>query len=386
MNNPWEDNWNPYIEYVPLSKKLNLRGMDIMEKEQEKNNLRIPTLKVGTTGYEIINILSKYEYYSEKYLVDLIEKKQDTIRKTVKQLERNGYLVRKKGLLGENVLCLSRFGKDVLELYQDTKATTPKKITRLANRAVANMMFDESCPYSRNNELVKETFYQTKQEIIEQFPECPKAINASRFTGVYHHYGRLMMVFKLGSSMFWQENAERQVRDYLEQQIFHKPISNAIFLIESYEEEAMKFLIPTENEKTKTGKTLRESLELASCYEKAFMFTTDKTGINQLMLFRSIADIENMFLEAVFEDDQKSDTADSIIDGQIDGCDCIVLFTGDIIQIKKIHRMLDNNLLNEVVIICYDFQEEFLRKAFPWQDRIVFSSYSLSELREVFSP
>ena len=377
-----EVNWNPYIDRVPVSKKIrqDLRGFDIMAKNKAS---RTPTLKFGTTGYDVIKILMDYKYYPEDKLHELIPDKQpDTIRKTVKALENAGYILRKKGYGGNTVITLSRLGKDILNIQSEDTATTPKKITRMATLSVVNMMFRKSIPLKfwegKENEI-----YISKQDIIAENIGCKQALTASRFTGVYKHFGKIMPVYKLGLSMYWQENAERQTKEYLENRIFGSPITSAIFLIENYQIEAMKFIEPFEDERETTGKALRESLELSSCYEKVFMFTTDRTGIEQLRLFRSLANIEELFLDAVFEDEEKS-TSDSIIDGIIDGNFCVLLFANDIIRIKKLYRMLEHGLIDHCNIICFDFQEEFLRKVYArWQDRLLYSSCSLKDLWEV---
>ena len=70
----------------------------------------------------------------------------------------------------------------------------------------------------------------------------------------------------------------------------------------------------------------------------------------------------------------------------VEDTDCIVLFSGDIIRIKKIYRLLDARMLERINIICYDFQEDFLQEVFsPWSDRVVFNSYSIEDVREVFN-
>ena len=107
--------------------------------------------------------------------------------------------------------------------------------------------------------------------------------------------------------------------------------------------------------------------------------------MSQLRLFRSIKYIERMFLEAVFEQDEISGVNDSIADGYINNIKCLVLFSCDIIKIKKIRRMLDTGLIDRANIICYDFQESFLRIAFaPWEDRLLYNSYYISELKNTF--
>lgn len=377
-------NWNPYIDRVPVSKKLSIR-QDLRGFDMAKNKAgRTPTLKYGTTGYDVIKILMDYKYYPEEKLQELIPDKQpDTIRKAVKALENAGYILRKKGQGGNTVITLSRLGKDILNVQGEDNATTPKKITRVAALSVVNMMFQKSIPLKfwegKENEI-----YVSKQEIIDENLGCKQALTSSRFTGVYKHFGKIMPVYKLSSSMYWKENAERQTKEYLENRIFGSPITSAIFLIENYQTEAMKFIEPSEGERETTGKALRESLELSSCYEKVFMFTTDRTGIEQLRLFRSLANIEELFLDAVFEEEDKS-TSDSIIDGVIDGNFCVVLFANDIIRIKKLYRMLEHGLIDQCNIICFDFQEEFLRKVYEeWQDRLIYNSYSLKDLWEVY--
>lgn len=378
-------NWNPYIDRVPVSKKLrqDLRGFDIMANKKAN---RTPTLKYGTTGYDIIKILMDYNYYPEDKIYTLITDKQpDTIRKTIKLLENAGYILRKKSIGGKTVLTLSRLGKDILNIHNEDTATSPKKLSRMANMSMVTMMFNKSVPIKiwegKENEI-----YISKQTIISENPGCKQALTASRFTGVYKHFGRIMPVYKLGSSMYWQENAERQTKEYLENHIFGSQITSAIFLIENYHTEAMRFIEPLEGDRVTTGKALRESLELSSCYEKVFMFTTDRTGIEQLRLFRSLANIEELFIDAVFEDEEKS-TSDSIIDGIIDGNFCVVLFANDIIQIKKVYRMLEHGLIDQCDIICFDFQEEYLRKVYEkWQDKLIYNSCSLKDLWEVYEP
>lgn len=378
-------NWNPYIDRVPVSKKLrqDLRGFDIMANKKAN---RTPTLKYGTTGYDIIKILVDYNYYPEDKIYTLITDKQpDTIRKTIKLLENAGYILRKKIIGGKTVLTLSRLGRDILNIHNEDTATSPKKLSRMANMSMVTMMFNKSVPIKiwegKENEI-----YISKQTIISENPGCKQALTASRFTGVYKHFGRIMPVYKLGSSMYWQENAERQTKEYLENHIFGSQITSAIFLIENYHTEAMRFIKPLEGDRETTGKALRESLELSSCYEKVFMFTTDRTGIEQLRLFRSLANIEELFIDAVFEDEEKS-TSDSIIDGIIDGNFCVVLFANDIIQIKKVYRMLEHGLIDQCDIICFDFQEEYLRKVYEkWQDKLIYNSCSLKDLLEVYEP
>ncbi len=339
----------------------------------------MPTLKSGTTGNEILSVLKECGCYPEEKLPLLIPyKKQSTIRKSLRNLETAGYVIRRKGLDGEVIVSLSKFGKEVLKIKRDYIANTPQKVTRMANLSMVIMMFQRSMPSGEN--LETETFYQSKQEMIRIYPGCEKVLTASRLAGVYHHYGMMLPVFKLGNTMFWMDNAERQVKEYLEERIFHTKINRAIFFVDTYEKEAVKFLYQDETIRKNLGKSLRDSLELSSCYEKVFLFGTDQTGIQQLKLFRSIARTEEMFLEAVFEKDQMVSTPDSIVDGYIDDVKCIVLFTGDIVQIKKICRMLDAGMLEKIHIFCYDFQEPFLRVAFSaWAERVLYSSYTLAE-------
>lgn len=380
-----EATWNPYLDRVPVSKKIRqeLKGFDIMANKKAN---RTPTLKYGTTGYDVIKILMDYNYYPEDKIYNLITDKQpDTIRKTIKLLENAGYILRKKIIGGKTVVTLSRLGKDILNIHNENTATSPKKISRMANISMVSMMFNKSIPI-KSWEGKENEIYISKQTIISENPGCKQALTASRFTGVYKHFGKIMPVYKLGSSMYWQENAERQTKEYLENHIFGSQITSAIFLIENYHTEAMRFIKPLEGDRETTGKALRESLELSSCYEKVFMFTTDRTGIEQLRLFRSLANIEELFIDAVFEDEEKS-TSDSIIDGIIDGNFCVVLFANDIIQIKKVYRMLEHGLIDQCDIICFDFQEEYLRKVYEkWQDKLIYNSCSLKDLLEVYEP
>ena len=230
------------------------------------------------------------------------------------------------------------------------------------------------------DEIQKNTYYMTKKQIVEQVPKSGKVLCTSRFIGVYVHYGEYIPVFKIGSSMYWVDNAEQQVRDYLAVQIFATPIRKAIFLIEDYDYEAMR-LVERPEQRPNWGQSLRDSLELSSCYRKVFLFTDDKTGVEQLRLFRSYAMIEERFLDIVFEDDEKNDRENSIVNGYIDDKKFIVLFSGDIINIKRLRRMLENGLIDYTFIVCYDFQEKFLREAFhSWRDRVTFRSFSLEEV------
>ena len=154
-------------------------------------------------------------------------------------------------------------------------------------------------------------------------------------------------------------------------------------MIEDYDYEAMR-LVESPEQRPNWGKSLRDSLELSSCYRKVFLFTDDKTGVEQLRLFRSYAMIEERFLDIVFEDNEKSDRENSIVNGYIDDKRFIVFFSGDIINIKRLRRMLENGLLDHTFIVCYDFQEKFLREVFySWRDRVTFRSFSLEEVLEV---
>lgn len=343
------------------------------------------TLKPGTTGNEILYIIKQYGNYPEEKLKELItDKKPDTIRKAVKRLENSGYVIRRKGINGEIIIGLTRFAREILAVEETRIATTPKKLSRTANLAVASMVFAKSCPTANNTGNMQQEFYESKENILKSNPGCEKILNISRIVGVYHHYDEIIPVFNLGASMYWVDNAERSVKEYMEQRIYNSPITKAIFLIESYEVEAMRFIEAPEG-KRNAGAALRESLELSSCYEKVFLFSTNWIGIKQLKLFRAFQNIEELFLEAVFEANQRNRSGDTVVDGYIDNTNCIVLFSGDIIQIKKICRILNAGMLDRVNIICYDFQEDFLRTAFKaWNERVVYNSYSIEELKEVF--
>lgn len=340
------------------------------------------TLKPGTTGNEILYIIKQYGSYPEEKMKDLItNKKPDTIRKAIKRLENSGYITRRKGINGEIIIGLTRFSRELLSVDELKTATTPKKLSRVANVAVASMMFEKSCPFINT---IQHEFYEPKENILKSNSNCEKMLNISRMVGVYHHYDEIIPVFKLGASMYWVDNAERSVKEYMEQQIYNTPITKAIFLIENYELEAMRFIKAPEGARN-TGSSLRESLEFSSCYQKVFLFSTNWIGIKQLKLFRSFQNIEELFLEAVFEANQRNRSGDTVVDGYMDNINCIVLFSGDIIKIKKIRRILDAGMLDHVNIICYDFQEDFLRTVFEkWNMRIVYNSYSIEELKEVF--
>ncbi len=373
--------WNPYIISVPTSKKLkrDWKGFEDMAIQIKNPG----TLKQGTTGYDILCILKQYGNYPEEKLKELIpDKKPDTIRKVIRKLEDCGYVLRRKGIGGEYILSLTRYTKQILSAEDIRLGSSPKKLTRAGNLAIASMMFDKSSLIGDSN---TEEFYETKEDILNAHPECEKILNISRMTGVYHHYNEIIPVFKLGNAMYWSDNSERTVKEYMENRLYEKPISSAFFFIENYESEGMRLLREPENATRNFGMALRESLELSSCYQKAFLFKTDRLGINQLKIFRAFANIETLFLDAVFEANQRELTEESVVDGYIDDMSCIVLFSGDIIRIKKICRILDAGMLEKVNIICYDFQEDFLRTAFSlWQERVVYNSYSISDIREVF--
>ena len=379
-----KNKWNPHKTSVPKSKKLKLhmRGFEIMGNYKEDRHPG--SLKPETTGYKIIDVLKQYENYPEDNLKLLIsDKKPETIRKIIKKLESSGFIIRKK-IHGKNYVSLSRFCKELLEIDQEQSVHDARKIRRLGDIALATMMFDKTIPFHSETGLI-ESYFETKPDIVKQNPGCEKVINISRVIGIYHHYGQIIPVYKMGATMRWIDNTERQVKEYLEEQVYHTPITKAIYFIDDYNE-AIKYLYPSESGTRNYGEALRESFELSTCYEKAFLFTVDNLGMKQLELFRSYAKIEDLFLEAVFEEEQKSNTPDSVVDGYIDDINCIVLFSGDIIRIKQIRRILETGMLDCVNIICYNFQEDYLRLAFEtWSDRVIYNSYSLKDLREVFS-
>ena len=374
--------WNPYIKSVPTSKKLKLRCFEDMANKNKNPG----TLKPGTTGNEILYIIKQYGNYPEEKVKELIiDKKPDTIRKAIKRLENSGYVIRRKGINGEIIIGLTRFARELLSVDETRIATTPKKLSRIASLAITSMVFEKSCPTINSTNTVQHEFYESKETILKANPGCEKILNISRMVGVYHHYDEIIPVFKLGTSMYWVDNAERSVKEYMEQRIYNVPITKAIFLIENYEIEAMRFIKVPEGARN-SGSSLRESLEFSSCYQKVFLFSTNWIGIKQLKLFRSFQNIEELFLEAVFEINQRNRSDDTVVDGYIDNINCIVLFSGDIIKIKKISRILDAGMLDHVNIICYDFQEDFLRTVFEeWNARVVYNSYSIEELKEVFN-
>lgn len=342
------------------------------------------SFRKGTTGHDILNVLKEADgSYPEENLKKILSDKQpDTVRKMVRRLEKAGYVFRKKGYGGEIFVVLRTEGQRFLNVEM-VVGSTPQKITRHGNIGVTNLMFKRSIPFGNQEEIQKNTYYMTKKQIVEQVPKSGKVLCTSRFIGVYVHYGEYIPVFKIGSSMYWVDNAEQQVRDYLAVQIFATPIRKAIFLIEDYDYEAMR-LVERPEQRPNWGQSLRDSLELSSCYRKVFLFTDDKTGVEQLRLFRSYAMIEERFLDIVFEDDEKSDRENSIVNGYIDDKRFIVFFSGDIINIKRLRRMLENGLLDHTFIVCYDFQEKFLREVFySWRDRVTFRSFSLEEVLEV---
>ena len=104
-------------------------------------------------------------------------------------------------------------------------------------------------------------------------------------------------------------------------------------------------------------------------------------------MFRSFKENEELFLDAVFEERQRVDDPTDVVDGIIDELKCTVLFSGDIIKIKRIRRMLENGMLDKLNIIGFNFQESFYRTAFnPWSDRVIYNSYSIAEVKEVYRP
>lgn len=346
-------------------------------------NIKV-SFRKGTTGRDIMEVLKEAGgYYPEERLKTILSDKQpNTVRKMVRRLEKAGYVFRKKGYGRGIFVVLSAQGQRFFNV-EIASASTPKKITRHGNMGVVNLMFRRSTPFGDQEEILKNTYYMTKKQIIEQFPKSERVLCTSRFIGIYVHYGEYIPVYRFGVSMYWVDNAEQQVKDYLAVQIFSAPIRKAIFLIEDYDHEAMR-LVETPEHRPNWGKSLRESLELSSCYKKVFMFVDDKTGIEQLRLFRSYAMIEEQFLDIVFEEDERTYRENDVVNGYIDGEKCIVLFSGDIINVKRICRMLDHGLIDHTFIICYDFQEKFLREAFRyWPERVTFRSYSLVEVLEV---
>lgn len=373
-------NWNPYMKSVSAKLKRNWKGFEDMTNERIKNP---GTLKPGTTGYDILYILKQYGNYPEEKIKELIpDKKPDTIRKSIRKLEDCNYLLRRRGIGGEYILSLTRFSKEMLMVQNYNLSTSPKKLTRAANLAVVSMMFHKSVlPYDTN----AAEFYESKEDILKKYPESEKVLIVSRMAGIYHHYDEIIPVFFLGSSMYWVDNSERTVKEYIENRLYHKPINTCFFFIENYEKEAMRLVNEPDGGRN-YGVALRESLELSSCYQKAFLFSTDRPGINQLKLFRSFSNIEELYLDAVFERNERELSADSVIDGRIDETDCIVLFSGDIIRIKRIYRLLDARMLDRINIICFDFQEYFLRAAFSrWSNQVIINSYSTHDLMEVFN-
>lgn len=385
--NEWEFNWNPYLKSVPVSKKLILkqRGFDDMANDNKKKPL---SLKSGTVSNDILYILKEYGSYPESKIADLIpDKKPYTIYRIILRLASEGYILRKKGAEDDYIISLSRLGQDILDVKKYTTATTPRKLTRQGSLSVISMMFDKSIPQGDKEEVLKVTRLITKEEIIKQNPQSDKVLCTSRLGGVYYHFGEYMPVFKLGASMYWVDNAECQVKEYLEAQIFHQPITKAIFFIDSYEKEANRLLYQPEEDTRNFGKALRETLELSSCYKKVFLINTDREGIAQLRLFRSYKENEELYLESVFEEQQREDDPTDVVDGTINELKCTVLFSGDIIKIKRIRRMLENGMLDKLNIIGFNFQESFHRTAFsPWPDRVLYSSYSIAEVKEVYKP
>lgn len=368
------------MKSVSAKLKRDWKGFEDMTNEKMK---KPGTLKPGTTGYDILYILKQYGNYPEDKVKELIpDKKPDTIRKSIRKLEDCNYLLRRRGIGGEYILSLTRFSKEMLMVQDYNLSTSPKKLTRAANLAVVSMMFHKS---ALQNHTSTEEFYESKEELLKKYPESEKVLIVSRMTGVYHHYEKIIPVYMLGNSMYWVDNSERTVKEYLENRLYHKPINTCFFFIENYEKEAMRLLKEPDGGRN-YGFALRESLELSSCYQKAFLFSTDRPGINQLQLFRSFANIEDLFLDAVFEKNERDLSEESVIDGRTEDTDCIVLFSGNIIRIKKIRRLLEAGMLERINIICYDFQEDFLQEAFrPWSDRVVFNSYSIDDVREVFN-
>lgn len=372
------------LRIVPTSKKLksNKRGFgDMEQKKKKKNGIR---LEKGTTGYQILEVLKKYGTFEEDKLgLHITDKQPITISKMVRKLELNGYVMKVK-VNGRTYIRLSRYSKKVFDVIQD-KSTVPDKIQRSGNMAVAQLLFDQSNPQTDNEDLDKESYFELKSEIVKNNPGCGKILGTSRMIGVYHHYDEILPVFNLGNTLRWIDNVERQVKDYLEQQIFGVAITKAIYFVDNYVEEAMKYIESPPDATRIYGEAFRESLELATCYEKAFLFSIGNSGIAQLRLYRSHPYAEELFLQAVFEDDQRSKSPDSIIDGYINGENYVVLFSGDIIQIKRIRRILSTGMLDKLNIVCYTFQEPFLRMVFKdWYDRVEFRCFGIEELKGVF--
>lgn len=128
-----------------------MKGFDNMRKKTEDLEF---TFKKGTTGNEILKILKDAGgSYMEEGIKSLLSDKQpDTVRKTIRRLERAGYVLRKKGNSGEIVVVLSTKGQEFLNVKM-VIGNTPQKISRQGNMGAIYLMFNRSNPFDDQEDL-----------------------------------------------------------------------------------------------------------------------------------------------------------------------------------------------------------------------------------------
>ena len=100
-----------------------------------------------------IKIFQLMKFLQEEGIKSLLSDKQpDTVRKTIRRLERAGYVLRKKGSSGEVVVVLSTKGQEFLNVKM-VIGNTPQKISRQGNMGAIYLMFNRSNPFDDQEEF-----------------------------------------------------------------------------------------------------------------------------------------------------------------------------------------------------------------------------------------
>lgn len=362
---------NSEEESKVLNQKKKRRKLKQENSQNVLNDIPI-TFKKGTSPKHIVELLKEHGSFSKDALPVATGFQPDTIRKTLKRMERQNIIVRTKTWGGDYSITLTRYARNRLGL--NSKRDTPRtqrKLARTDNLSLTRTMFNESTP--RKTEV--EGQYADIKEIRKLTPNAGKSLNTTRMNGIYHHGNTPYAVYNLKGSDFWRNSTEKATKEYIQNIILNRSMPHGIFFIPDYDY-ALKILKPLQ-----FGMHSRITAE--TCYNKMYLVPSDNYGMEQLRLFRTYENTYEKFVEISLEPEEVRLSTNGYIDGVKDGINTAVMFDGDIVKLSSIIDLYTIRIIDNINILCYDFQLDFYREALKNLPNTIFNSFSIQEVSEV---
>lgn len=127
----------------------------------------------------------------------------------------------------------------------------------------------------------------------------------------------------------------------------------------------------------------KNPLPWQTCYDKMYIIPVDNYGVEQLRLFRMYEDVMEKYVMITFEQEERRNTDSSLIDGQIDGTPVSVMFNLDITRLGSLIAICDPRYMKRLSVICFDFQQEFYKKAFEKYPHVGINPYPIDEVKKM---